>query len=129
AFLSDTSADKRAKKIDELLQRPGYAALWATKFMDSLRVTGFVPATFPPAVQDEYRAYEWLRARFKENVPYDELTERVLLATSREGRSYEEWGKVAVASAAEELESRSPLAYASRRTLDLFWQRRMTTDV
>lgn len=28
-----SSADKRAK-IDELLERPGYAAWWATKFCD-----------------------------------------------------------------------------------------------
>lgn len=129
AFLFDTGADKRAKKIDELLQRPGYSALWATKFMDTLRVTGFVPATFPAAVQDEYRAYEWLRARFKENVPYDELTERVLLATSREGRTLEAWADETIAGAKEETEGKLASSYASRRTLDLFWQRRMATDV
>lgn len=129
AFLTDTNPDKRAKKIDELLERPGYSALWATKFMDTLRVTGFVPATFPPAVQDEYRAYEWLRARFRENVPYDELAERVLLATSREGRAYEAWADEAIANMKEEAEGKPPATYASRRTLDLFWQRRMGTDV
>lgn len=129
AFLADNSADKRSKKIDELLQRPGYSALWATKFMDTLRVTGFVPATFPPAVQDEYRAYEWLRARFKENVPYDELTERVLLATSREGRTLEGWADEVIAGAKDEADGKTAATYASRRTLDLFWQRRMATDV
>ena len=36
-----SGADKRAKKIDELLDRPGYAALWATKFCDILRPSGF----------------------------------------------------------------------------------------
>src|SRR5581483_1876667 len=34
AFLADKSADKRAKKIDELLAHPNHAALWATKFCD-----------------------------------------------------------------------------------------------
>ena len=34
AFLADKSADKRAKKIDELLKHPLHAALWATKFSD-----------------------------------------------------------------------------------------------
>lgn len=129
AFLADTDANKRTKQIDELLQRPGHAALWATKFMDILRVTGFVPATFPAAVQEEYRAYEWLRARMRENVPYDELAERVLLATSREGRSYDAWADEAIASSKEESESKPASTYAGRRTLDLFWQRRMATDV
>src|SRR5262249_8187109 len=32
AFVADTSADKRARKIDELLKRPGHAALWTLKF-------------------------------------------------------------------------------------------------
>ena len=31
AFLADTSADKRAKKVDELLASPGYAAWWTTR--------------------------------------------------------------------------------------------------
>lgn len=129
AFLADKDPNKRAKKIDELLDRPGYAALWATKFMDILRLTGYTPVGFPPAVQDEYRGYEWLRARFRENVPYDELAERVLLATSREGRNYEAWADEAAAILKEEAEGKPPATYAARRTLDLFWQRRMATDV
>src|SRR5581483_85958 len=34
AFLADRSADKRERKIDELLAHPMHAALWATKFCD-----------------------------------------------------------------------------------------------
>ena len=81
---------EREKKIDELLARPRHAALWATKFMDVMRVTGFTPATFPPNTYEEFRAYEWLRARLAENSPYDVLVERILTATSREGRSLED---------------------------------------
>ncbi len=36
-FLADARPDKRARKIDELLENPRHAALWATKFCD---VTG-----------------------------------------------------------------------------------------
>ncbi|MFN4261898.1 MAG: DUF1549 domain-containing protein, partial [Gemmataceae bacterium] len=130
AFLADTDPSKRAKKIDELLDRPGYAALWATKFMDILRLTGYTPgAIFPASVPDEYRGYEWLRARFRENVPYDEMVERVLLATSREGRDYDAWANETTTILREEAEAKPPATYAARRTLDLFWQRRMTTDV
>ena len=129
AFLSDNSPEKRAAKINELLERPRYSALWATRFMDSLRVTGFSPATFPPVVQDEFRAYQWLRARLQENVPYDILVERILTATSREGRSYDEWAEEVVAAMKEESDKSLPTTYAARKTLDLFWQRRMGTDV
>lgn len=130
AFLADKDPNKRAKKIDELLDRPGYAALWATKFMDILQLTGYSPGgNFPPSVPDEYRGYEWLRARFRENVPYDQLVERVLLATSRKGRDYDAWAKETATILKEEAEAKPPAAYAARQTLDLFWQRRMTTDV
>lgn len=129
AFLADTSPTKRAAKIDELLQRSRHAALWATKFMDYLRVTGFSPASFPPVVQDEFRAQHWLRMRLEENLPYDELVERILTATSREGRPYQAWAAEVVATMQEESDKELPAAYAARRTLDLFWQRRMETDV
>src|SRR5262249_13194361 len=33
-FLADKDPTKRARKIDELLQRPEYALFWATKFSD-----------------------------------------------------------------------------------------------
>lgn len=129
AFLADPALGKRAAKIDELLKRSRHSALWATRFMDIFRVTGFSPATFPPVTHDEFRAYQWLRNRLQENVAYDELVERILTATSREERSYDEWGDEVVAVMLEESERKLPTTYASRRTLDLFWQRRMGTDV
>jgi hypothetical protein len=33
-FLADKAPDKRAKKIDELLDSPGHAAWWATRLSD-----------------------------------------------------------------------------------------------
>ena len=87
-----TTPDKRPKKIDELLGRPGYAALWATKFCDLLRPSGFDGhARLHRERPSTRRFYEWLRARLQENTPYDQLAERILLATSREGRSAQEW--------------------------------------
>jgi hypothetical protein len=128
-FLADSDPDKRTKKIDWLLEQPGYSALWATRFMDIFRLTGFDKAGFPEKVDDRFRGYQWLRRRLDENIPYDELAERILTATSREGRSYEQWADQAVAIAKEGAEGELPETYASRQTLDLFWQRRMTTDV
>jgi hypothetical protein len=128
-FLDDKSPDKRARTIDELLARPRHAALWATKFMDIMRVTGFTPATFPPDVYEEFRAYEWLRARLAENTPYDVMVERILTATTRDGRSLDEWATLAAADLKDELDRQRPKTYASRKTMDVFWKRRMATDV
>ncbi|MCS6897599.1 MAG: DUF1549 and DUF1553 domain-containing protein [Nitrospira sp.] len=130
AFLADNNPDKRAKLINTLLDHPDYAVLWATRFMDIFRLGSFsAGGIFPPNVHDEFRAYEWLRARLRENISYDELVERILTATTRDGRSLQEWAQSAEAIAREQIEGKMPTTYASRKTLDLFWQRRMETDV
>jgi hypothetical protein len=127
AFLADPAPDKRAKKIDELLARPGHSALWATKFCDLLRPRiSYRDFTHEPSPAAARRFYDWLRARLGENRPYDEIVERVLTATSLDGRSREEWIREVVALQEEEAaisRTRAPKAYTDRRTLDLYWHR------
>ncbi len=123
-FLADNSPDKRAKKIDELLNQPGYAALWATRFSDILRPSQFDTKNGLNENASARRTYEWLRARLLENVPYDQLTERILLATSMEGRPATAWLQEVQDYLAEDAAKDADLkAYGKRRTLDLYWQR------
>ncbi len=130
AFLADTKPDKRSKKIEELLTRPGYAALWATKFCDILRPAGFDGRHGFTEAAETRRFYEWLRARMKENTPYDQLAERVLLATSLDGRTGSEWVTEVRSLLDENAALRPDLkVYAERRTLDLYWQRNNATGV
>lgn len=130
AFVVDTDAGKRSKKIEELLSRPGYSALWATKFSDLLKPGNYFANAGMQEMPSSRRFYEWLRARLRDNTPYDELTERILLATSREGRSEEEWIKEVRALADEETKPGPDLVvYANRRTLDLYWQRTSAAGV
>src|SRR5262249_4747566 len=91
AFVADTRNAKRARKIDRLLERPEYAPLCATKCGDLRRPSGFDAKVGFAEAAETRRYYEWLRARFRENTPYDQLTERILLATSRDGRPEAEW--------------------------------------
>src|SRR5262249_13614333 len=94
AFLADQSADKRARKIDERLGRPGHPAMWALKFCDLLKASNFgVYADGITQEADAPRFQAWVRARLEENVPYDQLAERILTATSREGRGLDEWSR------------------------------------
>ena len=130
AYLADKSPDKRAKVIDELLGKSGYAALWATKFSDVLKPNSFNANYGLLEAAEARRFYEWVRTRMAENTPYDEFAERVLLATSRDGRTREEWIEEVMAMAAENAKMEPNLAvYAKRKTLDLYWQRENATGV
>ena len=85
SFLSDSSPDKREKKIDELLQRSSYAAWWANKLCD---FTGCNPASIEAlqevATERGYKKasewYDWIYERVRQNQPYDELVEGIMLA-------------------------------------------------
>jgi hypothetical protein len=131
AFTADKRADKRARKIDELLSRPGYAALWTLKFCDILNASDYgVYADGMSQEQDAPRFQQWVRARLEENTPYDQFVERILTATSREGRSIDDWGKEVVAINDGYTTPRTDITlYAKRKTLDLYWQRRASAGV
>lgn len=130
SFLADTGPNKRDKKLDELLDRPGHTAAWATKFCDILRPSGFDGNYALNESAESRRFYEWVRARLAENLPYDEFAARILLATSREDRPYEAWIEEVLALAEENTRQQPELpTYAARHTLDLYWQRREATGV
>jgi hypothetical protein len=126
AFLADTAPDKRAKKIDELLSRPGHAAIWTLRFCDLLKAADYgVYADALSLEADAPRFQAWVRARLEENTPYDVFVERILTATSREGRTPEAYADE-VRSLFEGYRAGRPDLdlYKNRRTLDLYWQRR-----
>jgi hypothetical protein len=131
AFLADTSPDKRAKKIDELLARPGYAALWTLKFCDLLKASDFgVYADGMRQEVDAPRFQQWVRARLEENTPYDQFAERILTATSRDGRDVEAWAADVLKLDEGYGPGRKDLTmYQGRKTLDLYWQRSASTGV
>ena len=131
AFLADASTDKRAKKVDSLLQEPGYAALWTLKFCDLLNASDY--GIYADGLAEHFEAprfQAWIRARFEENTPYDEFAARILTATSREGRSLEEWSQEVIALQEGYMSPRKDLEiYAKRKTLDVYWQRRGAVGV
>ncbi len=121
-FLADADPAKRSKKIDELLNRPEYTLFWATKFSD---LTGnddrFTPLPRPKTV---WLWYDWLKDKLQRNVPYDELVAGVVTATTREGRSAEEYAQE-YKQIAEAINKGEPhtAAYAQRKTNDIFWRK------
>ncbi len=128
-FLEDKSPDKRAKKIDELLAHPMHAALWATKFSD---ITGNDTDSLEQPVQ--FRAkrsqmwHDWFRKRIAENMPYDEIVRGVLCATSRDGKSIEDWLKEDK-EITEAAQKGFQTPYADRKSLDLFWRKQQAVPI
>ena len=77
AFLDDEDKDKRAKLVDRLLTDERHARHQA-EIWDLIFFTRN-PAN-PSATRKRGRFQEWLRKQFKENVPWDILVRKILLA-------------------------------------------------
>lgn len=122
AFLADSSTNKRAAKIDELLERPAYSAWWATRLSDSL---GNNPANFQgnnlgTGPRSSQLWYMWLVKRIRDNVPYDKIIEGMMLANSRQpGQSYEDF----LAQMAAAFREKNPTNLNDHETIPFFWER------
>lgn len=75
AFLNDKSPDKRAKVIDELLERPEYVSFWTYKWGDMLRVNRETLTE-----KGMWAMYSWLQDNVAQNRPWDKLVYEVLTA-------------------------------------------------
>ncbi len=130
AFLNDKSLDKRAKKIDQLLEHPLHASMWATKFSD---ITGNdTQALENPVVLKAKRSqqwHDWLRIRFQNNMPYDQLVKGILTATSRQNDTPEAWLEKLKKADAGIAAGYDTTEYAKRDSLDLYWRRQIQQPI
>ena len=119
AFLADPSESKRESKIDELLGRPSYAAWWTNKLCD---FTGCNPAQQAELGQEtSVQWYMWIYQRLRENMPYDQLVEQIVLAKSRKpGQSYDDYAT----EVSSYFRKESPADFAERETMPHYWTRR-----
>ncbi len=121
-FLADRSPDKRAKKIDELLATPAYAAWWTTKLCD---LTGDNPQQQGTQFFQREQArqwYEWIYRRVANNTPYDQIMAGLLLANGRDkpGQSYTDY----CLEMGSYMKPGNEMAFASRKTMPYFFARR-----
>jgi hypothetical protein len=75
AFLASTEPDKRAKLIDQLLDRPEYADFWTLKWSDVLRSN-----RKSLQLAGVHKFQEWLRLNIRDNRPFDELVREIITA-------------------------------------------------
>lgn len=74
-YLADPDPGKRARWVAGLFDRPEFADYWALKWSDLLRVDR---EKLGAKAAREY--YQWLRASFAQNKPFDELARELLTA-------------------------------------------------
>ncbi|MEZ6048829.1 MAG: DUF1549 domain-containing protein [Planctomycetaceae bacterium] len=78
AFLDDTSADKRSRLIDQLLDGPDYAEFWSLKWSDVLRASS---KKFNNT--GSYKFHEWIKNVVYQDVPLNEFAHQLLTATGK----------------------------------------------
>jgi len=124
AFLADKSADKRARKIDELLTRPGYAAVWTLRLSDW---TGNSESQGPLGGERGLNGersrqwYDWIYRRVAENVAYDKLVEGIVLAVSRRpDQTFDEY----CAEMSAYFRKEEPADFTAREHMPYFWTRK-----
>jgi hypothetical protein len=74
-FLADRRPDRRARLVDELLQRPEFADFWALKWADLLRVDRQALGH-----KRAYAFYRWIRQSLADNKPLDRFARELLTA-------------------------------------------------
>jgi hypothetical protein len=75
AFLADGRADKRARVIDALLERPAHAEFWALKWADLLRTRFDLMGD-----KGTWGMYRWLRDGVAANKPFDRFVRDIVAA-------------------------------------------------
>lgn len=74
-FIDDKRPDRRARLVEELLQRPEFADFWALQWADLLRVDR---AALGP--KRAYAYYKWVRDSIAANRPFDEFARAFIAA-------------------------------------------------
>jgi hypothetical protein len=131
-FLADKSPNKRAEKIDELLQTPGYAAWWTTKLCDftgnnELQLNNVLPRVRGNNYSSPSQAwYDWIYERVESNASYDKLAEGIVLAKSRgKDQSYTDYCK----EMSEICGPGGEKSFAELESMPFYWARRDFREV
>lgn len=124
-FLADEAPDKRAKKIDALLESPGHAAWWATRLCDFTGNSARqIFSENVPELNGEFARqwWEWIYQRVRKNEPYDKLVAGIVLARSRSSpnQSYKDYAL----EMASYLRQENRADFAQRETMPYFWARK-----
>ena len=77
AFSENTEPDKRAKKIDELLNRKEFTEVWVSKWAEWLMMR----SSNQVSQKSVFLYYQWLVEQIASNVPMDKMVQDILSST------------------------------------------------
>lgn len=77
AFMADTAADKRAKLVDQLLERKEFSEIWAMKWAELLMIR----STNQISYKSMFLYNNWLTDQISNNVPLNVMVQELLSAT------------------------------------------------
>lgn len=118
-FLQEASPDKRARLIDELIQRDEFADYWSLKWGDLLRIKAEFPVNLWPNAVQAY--HHWVREAIRENRPYDQFARELLTSNGSNFR-------VPPVNFMRAVQGREPLALAEAVALTFMGTRLATWD-
>ena len=75
AFIADSSPNKRERLVDELLERPEFAAMWALKWADLIRSE---EKTLDATGVE--RLHAWMKDKFAKDVPLNQFVSELIAA-------------------------------------------------
>jgi Protein of unknown function (DUF1553)/Protein of unknown function (DUF1549) len=78
-FVADKDPEKRAKKVDELLNRTEFVDLWALKWSELLQIR--TEQNNNGGYKAALGYYTWLHDQLEKNVPINEIARQILSAT------------------------------------------------
>lgn len=83
SFLADQGTDKRARKINELLDSSGYADLFASKWAGVLR--NKAGGNLEQVARETFGFHAWIRTSLATNKPYNEFVTELITARGKPG--------------------------------------------
>lgn len=75
-FMASTEPDKRAKLIDELLERKEFAEIWVSQWAELLQIRSSNTVSY----KSMFLYYNWLADKIQKNTPMDEMVRELLSA-------------------------------------------------
>lgn len=76
AFLANTDPDKRAKYVDELLERKEFVEMWVMKWAELLQIRSTINVSYKSALL----YFNWLQQQIANDVPIDQMVRELLSA-------------------------------------------------
>ncbi len=80
AFTADNDAQKRAKKVDQLLARNEFVDIWAMKWSELLQIRS-TNNNVATGYKSILTYYSWIREQLEKNVPVNEMARQLIAAT------------------------------------------------